>query len=47
VRAAMKFFQNKILNIEISKDDKKETIFFPKLPICDNTPPRLVDNFVL
>jgi len=32
---ALVFFEDKIQQIEIEKDSRKETVFFPKLPICD------------
>lgn len=42
---ALNFFEDKIRSIEISKDGSKETVFFPKIPICDYRSPSLVIDF--
>ena len=31
---ALEYFRSKITNIEIVAEEGKETIFFPKLPLC-------------
>ena len=43
---AVYFFETKILMIDIAKEGSIETIYFPKLPICDYVSPIMKEEFL-
>ena len=43
---ALSFFKTNIKSIEIFKDNRKETIYFPKIPICNNKTEQLKTKLI-
>ena len=45
-RKAIDFFQKKIRSIEISKEERFETIYFAKLPLCNYRTKKLKEQLI-